>query len=95
MSDIYRVEGGVEVISVEAGKVEGGVNGAVLSALVSTVVGTVGAFVVGQVVGKVVPGIWIKLLGINCYYTTLFFPILAAMISRSSKTSTQMILRRR
>ena len=58
MSDIYRVEGGVEVISVEAGKVEGGVDGAVLSALVSTVVGTV--------VGKVVPGIWIKLLGINC-----------------------------
>ena len=81
MSDIYRVEGGVEVISVEAGKVEGGVEGAVLNAVVNTVVGTVGATVVGQVVGKVVPGIWIKMLRINCQYATLFFfSILAAMI---------------
>ena len=72
MSNIYRVEGGVEVISVEAGKVEGGVEGAVLSAVVSIVVGTVGATVVGQVVDKVVPGIWIKMLHINCWYTNLF-----------------------
>ena len=70
------------MISVEAGKVESGVEGAVLSALVSTVVGTVGATVVGKVVGKVVPGICIKMVRINYYYSTqLFLSILAAIIS--------------
>ena len=66
MSNIYRVEGGVEVISVEGGMVEGGVEGAVLNVVVSTVFGTVDGTIVGQVVGKVFPGIWNKMLLINC-----------------------------